>query len=1016
MNVLKLCFWQLRLNIFIITWGITYAQTNDYRFATLGPAQGLQDNGLDFFFEDSNGVIWISSTGGLYRFNGSELKKITKDDGTGLIDNNVQGEFFESSSGNLFFATNKGINQYDHKRNKFQIYQVKDSANQIIENAYRLLFLEKDSLLWLKAGKNIYTYNIVNRNQKFLTKTSGARFLVDTTHNGKVNRIIACPWYYASGFEEYFLEGDSIMFYKKHLEKVKSLDGIKPLMVMNPLSINKENTWLCTDQGLLFFNFKCPDQFELFSKYNGENVAIRRGVKIDSFRFLLNTRRHGLLTFDMNKRQFVKQQIKNQKPSGLTSNSLRGIYYDQNELVWISHQNTSGINYAWVNQGVFEEYNPFGFNESLNAVSSLAQDKEGRIWCVVLNRGVFVLDRKGKKIWQDTVAAQNAIKLIIDKDSTSILVLQSNKIGRIKIASSFIYENLIESESEFFDICQIDSDAWITSTNLGLQQLQSIGNEYFLENIGGFRHFETMNVFADEDKHFYIPTSNNVLQQYLYNKSEKNAILQWETPLENTVVSVCLENKGDVIYVASMDNVYALNKLYGVIEDTLFRNSPFPTQQFLNIIGVGDTSLWLTTYDGLFHYKKEETKHYFFQVSDGLPNTEFIHKSYLTDHNGKLWLGTSKGLISFKPNEIKPYPVGPTIQIENIFINNQPLESNYPHREINSLILKPKENNIKFRAIGLGNYLSKQTQIIYRLEGFEENWNQAPNGEMLSYDRLPSGSYRFVIYGINSNGVKGGLKHFEFIILTPLYEKPVFWIALIAFLIGSFVLGTRYYIRRKLRTQKRVFEQKQALQKALQNERDRIAGEMHDDLGGGLTSIQLLIKRLRRKSEDDYSRELLNKIEVQASGLIENMGEIIWAMNSKYDNLSDLLAYLRLYMIQYLEDQEIGCFVESVGKIPNIIIRGKKRRNVHLVVKEGLHNIVKHSNASFVNISFFAGTDHFKIIIHDNGNGFEFIPNRAFGQGMKNMEKRTKDIHGEFLVESVNGTKLTFKIPFDKEI
>src|SRR5213075_3505520 len=179
---------------------------------------------------------------------------------------------------------------------------------------------------------------------------------------------------------------------------------------------------------------------------------------------------------------------------------------------------------------------------------------------------------------------------------------------------------------------------------------------------------------------------------------------------------------------------------------------------------------------------------------------------------------------------------------------------------------------------------------------------------------------------------------------------------------------SRAYFNYKMRKQKLEFERRQLIEK----ERTRIATDMHDDLGAGLSRIKYLSQSmLNKKIPDDVMRKELEKITSFSDEMSEKMGEIIWALNEKNDTLADLVAYTRSYAVEYLANHNIECEANTPLHLPGTFITGEIRRNIFLSVKECLHNIVKHPGAT--RICFTVELEKMiKIIIHDNGRGIDW--------------------------------------------
>jgi signal transduction histidine kinase len=202
-------------------------------------------------------------------------------------------------------------------------------------------------------------------------------------------------------------------------------------------------------------------------------------------------------------------------------------------------------------------------------------------------------------------------------------------------------------------------------------------------------------------------------------------------------------------------------------------------------------------------------------------------------------------------------------------------------------------------------------------------------------------------------------------------------------------------------------------QQAVEHERTRIASEMHDDLGSGLTTIRYLSDRALKQAKNSEEVEQIKKISEHSNSLVRNMSEIIWAMNSRFDNAENLVGYLRRYASEYLTEHEIKLqFETSDSDLDKIEVSGEKRRNLFLVFKELLHNAVKYSGAHQIAISIHTGEEFHIVISEIDGNGFEPGKSMEKGNGLYNCEKRINSIGGKInFLQTGHGVDVKFSAP-----
>jgi signal transduction histidine kinase len=251
---------------------------------------------------------------------------------------------------------------------------------------------------------------------------------------------------------------------------------------------------------------------------------------------------------------------------------------------------------------------------------------------------------------------------------------------------------------------------------------------------------------------------------------------------------------------------------------------------------------------------------------------------------------------------------------------------------------------------------------------------------------------------------------------NQIYTSPIFYFELgvvcsvIFFLLGLFYKNSQELISRikeqeamKLEVEKQSFENQLTVYKTQQEERNRISADMHDDLGAGMTTIRLYSELAKSKAGNEIMPEI-EKISSSADEVINKMNAIIWSMSSQNDSLGNMVAYIRSYSIDYLENTGVKPIMNLPDHLPELVVNGTIRRNVFLVMKEALQNIVKHSNASEVIITMNKESDGFSLSIHDNGEGINFENIRPFSNGLTNMRKRMADVNIDFSIENKNGT------------
>ena len=200
-------------------------------------------------------------------------------------------------------------------------------------------------------------------------------------------------------------------------------------------------------------------------------------------------------------------------------------------------------------------------------------------------------------------------------------------------------------------------------------------------------------------------------------------------------------------------------------------------------------------------------------------------------------------------------------------------------------------------------------------------------------------------------------------------------------------------------------------QEAIIQERKRISADLHDEVGSGLSRIMLLSELVKNVAKTPETKKEAIKIATISQELSSNISEIIWALNSNNDYVENLVAYIRRYAAEYFDNSPVKLRIITPGNISHIPISGEHRRNIFYAIKEALHNIIKHSEATEAELTFALKHNVLSVIIKDNGKGLPEGELNRFGNGLNNMRNRMQSIHGNISIENHVGTKITLSLP-----
>ena len=296
----------------------------------------------------------------------------------------------------------------------------------------------------------------------------------------------------------------------------------------------------------------------------------------------------------------------------------------------------------------------------------------------------------------------------------------------------------------------------------------------------------------------------------------------------------------------------------------------------------------------------------------------------------------------------------------------------------------------------------------YKLEGYDEDWIKSSATKYTRYSKIPPGKYNFHLRVYDVNGILSPFtKTLRIEVSKAFWQTDLFKLVLtgIILLIGWLVV--KWYLEGRIRKQKIIFEKQQAVEQ----ERTRIAMEMHDDLGSGLTSIRYLAGSLSMQSSSE-TQDKADKIASSAKTLVDSMNDIIWTMKSDNSTAGDVLVYIRKQVAEQLETANINFSFDFPENIPEIKLSSEQKRNLLLISKEAIHNIIKHSNATEVLIASQINTNLLQLKITDNGKGFDPKKQTQFGNGLKSMHRRAEEMNALLDIFNQPGTTIIVTLTF----
>jgi len=394
-----------------------------------------------------------------------------------------------------------------------------------------------------------------------------------------------------------------------------------------------------------------------------------------------------------------------------------------------------------------------------------------------------------------------------------------------------------------------------------------------------------------------------------------------------------------------------------------------------------------------------------FGSRDGLQSDEFNRNAYCKSNDGILYFGGVNGFNFFDPRSLVDNAVVPNVLITDFKLSNQSVSINthgspltQPAYLTPAVTLPYSEQMITLVFASTDYTASAKNQYRYRLDGFKDAWIDAGNHNTATFTNLDPGTYTFVVQGSNSDGIwnQSGAS-LRLIVLPPWYMTWWFRMALVTAIAGAVYAIYRYRLRQALK---------------IQLVRNRIAQDLHDEIGSTLSSIHIFSEVGKVKSQRGEVHDILGQINQHTKSSMGAMSDIVWMITARNDRFENIVVHMRELAVQLFEVAGINLHLDFDPKLDDTRLGMEARKNFYLVYKEAINNCVKYANAGNVWISMSLQRKIVTLTIKDDGVGFD-TKSPSTGNGLVNMRNRAAALNGTLKLESQAGNGTVVELSFN---
>lgn len=959
----------------------TISLAQQYPFVYYTPKDGLVNSRVKRILQDSYGRMYFLTYGGLSVYDGARFTNYHRQNG---LAHEVVNDVAEVAPDSFFVAVNTNkLNVL--VRGRLKIFETSDGfcpiVNRFIQSKDGYWYASSDDGFYRLQGRKFQKLNLHYKGEDV------GPSLDKIVEYG--NYFFLQPWSTAR-------KQKLIVYHRKH-NAVTDVRTGENICSLQKDSANK--LWVATPQGLYYIDTLALQQGRCRLRPAGIALPFAASVGLSLF---FDSRGLAWIYGGHRVQQLHSKTVSFSAAQGLRMQTLSDFFVDREGICWMS---SDGDGVAKLKSTGFRLYNKMG-SSTLNCIGM--DYSRDTLWLLNGTERLIYRISKGDTTKQKIMPGIYVGGLYQYADK--LILLSGDKLLEIDKNQQRIHRYPARTNMHpAFGI------AAMTPGGVLLQVIQKSENVYIVTAFKDGKWLSEVSIpyladqlCLDAQNDLWVITRNNHLMRFSLHPETPQQYLRLEkdfTAQLNDINPRSLACSGqNTIWIGSRyDGLYQFR--YRGDSLKLLKNYSIKdglTDNFICRLATdGDQNIWVGTQTGLDKLTWLNNR----VVIANIGKSNGLFKQVLDikpADDGSVWVRNNDGsILHYTPEHVQTKSA-PRLLLTSLTLANQSTDT-LLHR------FAYGNNSFTVHVAAPSFFDESGIRYSYQLEGSgNENWSEPSSSASFSFINLAADNYVLNIRAIFPEGIYADQHlRYAFTVLPPWWQTIWFRLALAGFVLGGAIFAIRYYYKQRLKKQQQQWLQQQAIER----ERTRIATDMHDDLGAGLSRIKFLSETIGIKKQQQLPiEEDIGKIRDYSHEMISKMGEIVWALNEKNDTLSDLLSFTRAYATEYLTQNGIQCRVQIPDDLPDVFVTGEFRRNIFLSVKEALHNVVKHAAANEVSIT--VETDQqLRIIISDDGKGFTAQALRPFSNGLSNMQQRTKSLGGRTEMTNEGGTKVVFETP-----
>jgi signal transduction histidine kinase/ligand-binding sensor domain-containing protein len=957
----------------------------------------LPQNRVTCLKQTRDGYLWIGGWGGLGRFDGVRCVAFTRSN-TPELNPDAIGGLEEDAEGTLWIATKRGFVTYrDHHFRRVALSGApEEPVWRPVRRSKGGIWFHTDGRLWIFDGRQFLP------GRKIESSPFPEICSMHEDSLGNLNVFTDRAWLMVSA------DGQNVVTNVSVTNQVRWLAGD---------AIDQNKAWVGTTAGLLEIVANRTNSVAIDDVRTQEVTFVQVDRTGNTW---LQAQNGNLYCFDQ------KQWLRVDLGERFSSADALCMEEAEDKSVWIG-----------TDQGLVrlepQPIRTYTTRDGLshNDVLTVCEGKDGTIW-VGTRHGVSSIKNGIVKSWAAEEPCANRADLSVWPAAHGGVWINNVEAGVVELRGDSFLMPIPHSYARgtLNALCEDDSGClWVGSTAALFRWSDGIVRT----NVAGEHVLRDVRcIFQSRDRSMWFGTKGHGLAHV--HEGQIDFVTTQQGLGDNTIWAIH-ENPPGVLWLATPSG---LNRYENGRAFAFSRNHGFLEETVNCVLEDNSGFLWLSGLRGIYRVRRAAldaiakgeqpwVRVSAFGTADGMERAETNggenQPAGWKARDGRLWFPTIRGVVRIDPKKLPAPTSPPRVVIEQVKAGDKIIYGDGEPEPANGERKAPDEGKGRARSIerllapGSGRGLefcytantfsdSQRTIFRHRVKGIDPGW--ITSGERVArYLQVSPGTYEFEVTAGDVHNVWSlEPKSFQFSIAPFFWQTWWFYTGCVVGAVGLAAALQGY----RLRWQRRLLKLEE--QRALANERSRIARDLHDDLGTALTGLALELDVAGRDPRaHDSVGDRLTRSASRARELAERMREVVWSVNPRCDNIASLADFLEQQVAQFLRISGIKVRIDFPEDIPPMPLRAEARHELALSVREALTNVVRHASASEILLRL--GVERGKLVVQvkDNGRGLdEFGRN---GNGLTNMRARMEQIGGDFSCESSPGagTLITFHVP-----